>query len=401
MKKPAPQIYSGLRVLDLGNRYDGTTIAGAYMGDFGADVIKIDSPLDDQPARGGIYVKNDVYLPYKVQGRNKRHITLDISKPRGRELFHRLVAKSDVVIETYRPGVMEGWGHSWETLSKLNPRLIFCRISPFGQSGPYAGRCLDGRSAEAFGGFCCLDGERNGPPIHSQMDMGGEVAGAWAIMGINLALYWRDARGGNKGQVIDIGLYEPIFRQIQSNITPYTSTGKADKRYGNRRDNATPWLDSHETKDGGHYSYSSATPATCRDTLLSMGFNSDPRFKDINSAFTNREEFHQEAAKWMKERTLAEVEEAFFAFEGPGSPCNSAEDLCKDPHILARELIVTVDDPELGKVRMQGVVPKFSKVPGKVRHAGERPGARNQEVYSELLGLKAADLKELRNQGII
>ena len=164
MPQPKQQIYEGVRVLDLGNRYDGTTIAGAYMADFGADVIKIDKPDDDAPARGDSYVKNNVYLPYKVQGRNKRHITLDIGKPRGRDIFQRLVAVSDVVIETNPPGVMEAWGHDWETLRSINPRLIFCRISPFGQTGPYAHCRLDGRTAEAFGGFCQFDGERDGPP---------------------------------------------------------------------------------------------------------------------------------------------------------------------------------------------------------------------------------------------
>ena len=172
-------------------------------------------------------------------------------------------------------------------------------------------------------------------------------------------------------------------------------------RYGNRRDNAIPWIDCHETKDGRHYSYSGGTRATFRDTTLAMGFNADPRFKDFPTTFTHREEYHQEAAKWMKERTLSEVEEAFFAFEGASASCNNAEDLFNDPQVRARDLIVTVDDPDLGPVKMQGIVPKFSRTPGKVRHAGERPGARNQEVYCGLLGLTKKELEELRKDRVV
>ncbi len=400
MPQPKQQIFEGVRVLDLVSRESGATIAGAYLADFGADVIKIDKPGEPGPALDAHYVKNGIDLQYKVKGRNKRHITLDLSKPQGVDLFHKLVADSDVVVENLGLGVMEGWGHDWETLRSLNPRLIFVRLSDYGQDGPYKNRRLDGFAGDAFAGFCQVDGERDATPVDSQMDMAGHVAGMWAAMSIGLALYWRDARGG-VGQVVDMALYEPLYRLIQTNITPYTSSGKADMRYGNRRDNGIPWVDSHETKDGRHYSYSGATRATYRDTQLAMGMFRDPRFKDLPTAFVNREAFHDYAAAWTKERTIEEVDEAFFAFEGASAPCNNAEDLINDPHELAREHIVTVDDPDLGPVRMQGLVPKFSRTPGKVRWAGEQPGTRNAEVYGELLGLTAKELDELRAADVI
>ena len=172
MTQSKQQVFEGVRVIDLVSREAGATIAGAVMADFGADVIKIDRPGEAGPALGWPYVKDGTYLPYKVKGRNKRHITLDLNEARGRDLFHRLVALSDVVIENFGVGVMEERGHDWETLRGLNPRLIYCRLSDYGQDVPYKDRRLDGRTAEAFGGFSYIDGERDGPPLHSQMDMG-------------------------------------------------------------------------------------------------------------------------------------------------------------------------------------------------------------------------------------
>jgi crotonobetainyl-CoA:carnitine CoA-transferase CaiB-like acyl-CoA transferase len=399
-QQPKKTVYEGIRVLDLGNRYVGTTLASSLMAEFGADVIKIDEPNLEPPPMGGAYVKDGVYLPYKVQGRNKRHITLDITKPKGRDLFLQLVAKVDVVIETYPAGTMENWNLGWDDLSAVNSRLIFCRISDFGQTGPYKDRRLDGRTSEAFGGFSYIDGEADGSPLHSQMDMGGETAGVWAATGIGMALYWRDLRGGT-GQVLDIGLYEPLYRQIQTNVTPYASTGVADKRFGNRRATGLPWVDSHETKDGKFFSYSGATRGSYRDTNLSMGMHVQERFKDLPTTYRHRQEFHDEAAKWMKERTLAEVDDKFARFDGASAPCNTAEDLINDRHTLYRELVITVPDEELGPVRMQGVVPKMSRTPGTVTSTGERPGARNAEVYGELLGLDAAALQALQSEGLI
>jgi crotonobetainyl-CoA:carnitine CoA-transferase CaiB-like acyl-CoA transferase len=400
MTQPKKHIFEGVRVLDLVSREAGATLTGAVMADFGADVIKIDRPGEPDPVVGRHYVKDGINLPYKVKGRNKRHITLDISVPQGRDLFHKLVAESDVVIESFPVGTMEEWGHGWETLSSINPGLIFCRVSDYGQTGPYKNRRLDGRSAEAFCGFAFIDGEPDGSPIHSQFDMGGGVAGIWSALGVSLALLWRDARGGT-GQVVDVGLYEPLYRQIQSNITPFTSTGVPNKRAGSRKSGGIPWVDTHETKDDKYFTYSAVTRATMRDQMLAMGMTIDPRFKDFSTTFQNRDAYHEEAAKWMKQRTVAEVDDAFKRYECSSTPVMTAEDLCNDPHLQAREDIITVDDPDLGPVRMQGIVPKFEKTPGAVRHTGERQGARNQEVYGELLGLGAQELDKLKAAGVI
>ena len=260
MAQPKRQIFEDKRILEVGPIAVGT-LAGAFLADFGADVIKVSKPDSDDPMDawwGGPYTKNGISLVHKVQGRNKRDITLDLSKPQGRDLFHKLVAVSDVVLETLRPGVMERWGNDWETLRSINPGLIFCRLSGFGQTGPYSHRRADGRIAEAFGGYSWLAGDADGPPLHSQMDMGGSVAGIWTAMGIAMALYWRDVQGG-KGQVIDIGLYEAMSRQL-GNIAGYAHSGSVNTRFGNRKSGGFPWVDSHKTKDKKYFTYSAATP---------------------------------------------------------------------------------------------------------------------------------------------
>jgi crotonobetainyl-CoA:carnitine CoA-transferase CaiB-like acyl-CoA transferase len=397
---PSPQIFDNIRVLDLITREAGATIATSYLADMGADVIKIDRPGEPEPAMAGHYVKDGINLPYKVKGRNKRHITLDVSKPQGRDIFHRLVADADVVAENFSPGTMEGWGHDWETLRSLNPRLIFCRISPFGQTGPYKDRRIDGRGAEAFGGLAHLDGEPERQPLHSQADVGGTIAGIWAAYGTILALLRRDAQGG-QGQVIDVSLWEPIYRQQTGQIPAYSASGTAPKRSGSRKSGGIPWVDTHETKDGGFFTYSAVTRASMRDQMLAMNMFLDPRFKDFPSAAQNADDYHGEAVKWMKTRTLDEVDDAFQRYECSSSPVTNAETLIDNPHLLAREDVITVDDPDLGPVRMQGIVPKFSKTPGQVRWSGERPGARNEEVYGQLLGLGKKELAELQKAEVI
>lgn len=391
------QILQGIRILDVGHVVAGP-FAASVLGDFGADVIKIERPRVGDPLRW-LYNKDGVGLFYKMHARNKRSITLDLKHPKGREIFHRLVAVSDVVLENFRPGVMERLGNDWETLRGINPRLIYCRLSGWGQTGPYARRRAYGRIGEAFSGFAYITGEPDGPPMHSVMSLGDTVAGIWSALAIVMAVYYRDARGG-AGQVIDVGLYEPLFRQIEQQIIVYDQLGRVLKRQGSRNP-GDPFVGLFQTGDGRHFSFSAATEASIRDVLLALGLADDPRFNTFESALEHAEAFQAEVTRWMAERTLDEVREAFDRYEAPGTPVMSAEDLCDDPHVQARDMVITVDDPELGPVRMQGVVPKFSETPGEVRHAGQRLGQSNDAVYGELLGMSRDEMRALEDAGII
>ncbi len=271
-------VFDGIRVLDIGHIVAGPFVA-SVMADFGADVIKIEPPVKGDPLRWQ-YPKNGAGLFYKMQARNKKSTTLNLKSPEGRALFHRLVEKSDVLVENFRPGVMERLGCGWEELSKINPRLIMCRLSSFGQTGPDASRRSYGRVGEAFAGFAHITGEPDGPPAHSHRSVGDTIAGTWAAMGVMMALYWRDAKGGGVGQVVDIGLYEGVYRQIEQQIVILDQLGIVLGRHGSNHQ-SVPYTGLFKTKDGRYFSFSAVTEASAGDLLRAMGMADDHRFNNF------------------------------------------------------------------------------------------------------------------------
>ena len=397
---PAKSVFQGIRVLDIGHIVAGP-IAASVLADFGADVIKIERPGEGDPLRRQ-YVHKGAGLHYKMEARNKKSVSLDLKSPQGHAIFMRLVKVSDVIVENFRPGVMEALGLDWDTLKRANPRLVLCRLSGFGQYGPYAKRRAYGRIGEAFGGFTYLNGMADGPPSHSQMSLGDTAAGMFAAMGIMMALYWRDAQRGKKGQVIDIGLYEGLYRLIEQQIivVDQMGEGKAIRRMGNAH-NYTPYVCSFDTKGGGHFSVSAATMKSAMDVLRAMGMDKDDRFNDWDRCRDNIVEYRRLCTEWMAARTVDEVDAAFQKFGAPGTRVMSGADLIKDPHLLARDMVITVPDDELGPVKMQGIVPKLSATPGKVDHAGQKMGASNERILGGLLGMGKAEIAALRARGVI
>ena len=346
------------------------------------------------------YAQKGPGLHFKMEARNKKSVTLDLKTPEGRKIFHRLVKASDVIVENFRPGVMEALGNDWETLRKLNPRIIMCRLSGFGQYGPYSKRRAYGRIGEAFGGFTYITGNADGPPMHSQMSLGDTAAGMWAAMGIMMALYWRDAQRGKTGQMIDIGLYEGLYRLIEQQIIVVDQLGAPIKRMGNQH-NYTPYVCSFQTGDGGHFSVSAATMKSAMDVLRAMGMDKDDRFNDWDRCRENIVEYRRACTEWMAARTLEQVDAAFQAIGAPGTRVMSGADLIKDPHLLARDMVITVPDEELGPVKMQGIVPKLSVTPGRVDHTGQAMGASNELIYGGLLGMSKAEMARLHAKGVI
>ncbi|CAN5260905.1 CoA transferase [soil metagenome] len=391
------QVFEGIRVLDIGHVVAGPFVA-SVLADFGADVIKIERPLKGDPLRW-IYKKGEVGLFYKMQARNKQSITLDLKHPEGQAIFHDLVGRSDVLVENFRPGVMERLGSGWPELSAINPRLVMCRLSGFGQTGPYAGRRAYGRVAEAFAGFAHITGEPGGPPMHSHMSLGDTVAGNWAAMGVMMALYWRDARGG-KGQVVDIGLYEGLFRQIEQQVVIFDQLDKVLERTGSNHRNV-PYTGLFRTRDARYFSFSAVTEDSARDILAAMDMADDARFNSFDACIEHRDAFAKSVEGWMAAHTLAEIEQAFRDHDAPGTGVMSAADLVADPHVLAREMVVSVPDEDLGSIRMQGIVPKLSETPGEIRHAGQRLGQSNDQIYGELLGMSRERMADLHARGVI
>lgn len=394
----ANQVFEKIRVLDIGHIVAGPFVA-SVLADFGADVIKIERPVRGDPLRW-IYRKGDVGLFYKMQARNKKSITLDLKQPEGRQILHDLVAISDVLVENFRPGVMERLGSGWDELSSINPRLVMCRLSGFGQTGPYAHRRAYGRVAEAFGGFAHITGEPDGPPMHSQMSLGDTVAGNWAAMGVMMALYWRDAQRGGKGQLVDIGLYEGLYRQIEQQVVIYDQLDQVLGRTGSNHRNV-PYTGLFRTRDGRYFSFSAVTADSTADILRAMEMIDDVRFNSFDACIQHRDQFSSAVEAWMAERTLEEIEAAFDAHGAAGTGVMNASDLVADPHVNARGMVVAVPDADLGMIRMQGVVPKLSETPGEIRHAGQRLGESNELIYGELLGMSSARMDALREKGVI
>ena len=406
---------AGVRVIDAGNMV-AAPFATVLLGDFGADVIKLEHPkFGDgerklEPIRELKPSGEKVPLWWKNGARNKRCVTLDLSKPEGAGVFKELVATADVIVENYRPGTFERWGIGYDELAKVNPRIILLRISGFGQTGPYRERGGFGRVAEAMGGLTNLIGEQDGAPMTPGIPLGDLVTGlmgAWAVM---MALYHRDARGGD-GQVIDLGLYESVFRLLEFDPIQYDQIesvpGRREARVHTRSGNQLSYVapsSMFRTSDGKWLTLAASTQQIFEDLSRAIGREdliTDPRFADNPTRVLHREEINGIIADWIAERTRDEVAEVLDARGLPYSLVFDMEDVFANEQYLAREMLVRVLDKQLGDAVVQNAVPKFSRTPGAVRHLGPELGEHNDEIYAGELGYSAERLQALRDAGII
>ena len=391
----------GLRVIDAGNMIAGP-LAATQLADFGADVIKLELPGVGDSMRHWMPMKDGLSLWWKVIGRNKRLITLTLSKARGQELFRELVRTSDVLIENYRPGTFERWGLSYEELAKINPRLVMVRVSGFGQTGPYAKRGGYGTIAEAFSGIPSFTGSADRPPTLPGFPMADSVASTFAAMSAMFAIYKRD-HGDGRGQEIDVSLYEPLFRLVESQVIGFDQLGIVKQRQGNRLAEDSP-RNTYETRDGRWVGISASSQRTFERLAVAIGMPeliADPRFVDNSTRCTNDVALDTVIAGWFMQRDCADVMALFEEAEVVAGPVLDIGDIVKDPHYLARENIVHVPDDDFGSVRMQGVVPKFQETPGEVRHSGRSLGADNREIFVETLGLSEVEFAALEAEGVI
>ncbi|TAK03177.1 CoA transferase [bacterium] len=391
----------GLKVIDAGHMVAGPFVA-ALMADFGADVIKIEHPKLGDGQRRLEPIKDGVPLWWKVIARNKKCITLDLSKSDGAKVFKDLVRHADVVVENYRPGTLERWGIGYDQLSAVNPRLILLRISGYGQTGPYQARPGFGRVAEAFGGLANLIGEPNGPPMTPGVPLGDFISGLFGAFAVMVALHYRDLRGG-EGQAIDLALYEAIFRLLEFDAIQYDQLGTVHKRVGNRVIHVAP-SSTFKTRDGHYVTLAASTQSVWLRLCRAMGrddLTANPKFIDNSARVAHSEEINGVVAAWISQRTRRDVEEAFDRNEVAYSLVYDMEDVFNDPHYLAREMLLRVKDKELGEAVVQNVVPKLAKTPGSVDHLGPGLGEHNEEIYRGELGYSEERLKHLREAGII
>jgi len=412
--KPSPNPpLAGVRVIDAGNMVSAP-FSTVLLADFGADVIKLEHPVygdGERKLEPIITLPNGqtVSLWWKNGARNKRCITLNLSKPEGAAIFKELAATADVVVENYTPGTFERWGIGYEELKKVNPRLVMLRISGFGQTGPNRERGGFGRVAEAFAGLTNLIGEKDGPPMTPGIPLGDLITGlvgSWSIM---VALYYRDARGG-EGQFIDLGLYESIFRILEFDPIQYDQPDPRhpEKRVHTREGNQLSYVapsDMFKTKDGYWVTHAASNQQVFEKLCRAIGraeLIDDPRFKDNPSRVDHREEINGIVREWIAQRTRAELAEQFDPLGIPYAPVFDMRDVFQDPHYLAREMLVRVLDPQLGDAVVQNAVPKFSKTPGGIKRLGPQElGAHNEEIYCGELGYSKERLQELRDSGVI
>jgi crotonobetainyl-CoA:carnitine CoA-transferase CaiB-like acyl-CoA transferase len=394
-------VLAGLKILDVGTMVAGP-FAATLAADHGADVVKIEQPDVGDAIREWSPLKDGRSLWWKVTARNKRLISLDLRKPRGRELFLELAREADAVIENFRPGTFARWGLSYDELAAVNPRLVLVHVSGYGQTGPYAHRPGYGTIAEGMSGIPSFTGFADGPPTLSAFPLADCLAGTFALVGLLSAIYERDVAGSGRGQEVDVSLYEPVFRLVESQVIGYDQLGIVKQRRGNRIEEDSP-RNAFATRDDAWITISASSDRTFARLAEAIGrpeLATDPRFADNLSRIANDVALDELIAAWMRERTADEIMAILESHDVVAGRIYTVEDIFRDPQYLARENIVAVDDPDFGTVRMPGVVPRFSRSPGAVRWPGGRLGEHNGQVFGEL-GLGADQLAELRAEGVV
>lgn len=390
---------SDLRVIDVSNFMAGPT-AAMYLGDFGAEVIKIEHPRGDGFRHWGPTRKGDP-LFWKMLSRNKRCITLNMSKPQGADLLRKLVKISDVIVENFTPGVMARWGLSYKELSAINPRIVMLSISAFGQTGPYSDRPGFGTLAEAMSGYAHISGQEDGPPTLPSFGLADGLAGLNGAYGVLAALHHRETSG--VGQHVDTSLYEPLLTLLGPQVIEYDQLQKIQNRLGSRLPFSAP-RNVYQTSDGKYLSMSCSAQSVFERTMQAIGkpeLVEDPRFIDNRKRGENVQQIDEIINEWMSQHTQDEAMRVMLASGAAAAPIYSVEDVVNDEHVKARQSIVAVDDPTLGKVRMQAPTPRLSTTPGSINFTGPGLGQHNDEIYRDLLGLDAHELDALKTNQII
>ena len=410
---------AGLRVLDVGTRISAPFCAG-LLGELGADVIKVELPgsgdfmrtigpfattEDPDGGNGGGSEGGAPYsLFWSVEGRGRRGATCDLRTPGGQDLFRRLAARADVVCENFRPGTMEKWHLGPED---LDPRLVYVRISVFGQDGPYSSRPGLDRLGIAYGGLLHLTGEPDRPPVRPGVTISDYLTGVFAAMAAVAGLYQRDLRapsdGGGTGSVIDAPLYGAVLRVLEWTLAGYDRLGTVRGREGNRLRNSAP-LDNYPTGDGAYICIVGGSDANFGRLCRAMGREdllTDPRFTTLALRSQHADEINGIVAAWTGARDAADIEAVCIAHDVPVGTAYSAADIFTDPHMAARGDLVAVDDPVLGPIRQQAPFPRFVGRPTPVPTGAPILGADNRSVWCDLVGLSDDEFAEAERTGTV
>ncbi|MET8474650.1 CoA transferase [Streptomyces sp. NPDC006422] len=390
---------TGLRVLDLATLFAGP-ICATMLGDFGAEVIKVEHPRRPDPSRGHGPSKDGVGLWWKTLGRNKKNLTLDLSSPGGREILLKLVADADVVVENFRPGTLEKWHLGWDELSAANPRLVLARVTGFGQFGPYARRPGFGTLAEAMSGFAAITGQPDGPPTLPPFGLADSVAALATSYAIMTALHARETTG--RGQVVDMAIIEPMLAILGPQATWYDQLGYVQPRTGNRSTNNAP-RNTYRTSDDKWVAVSTSAQSIAERVLHLVGhpqFIGEEWFATGSGRARHADELDAAVGAWIGAHTRDEVVAAFEKAEAAIAPVYDVRDVLADEQYRALDSVTELPDPDLGTVKMQNVLFRLSETPGGIRWTGRAHGADTDEILGGL-GLSEADVASLREAGSV
>ena len=403
MTSPSPALtpaaLQGVRVIEMGQLIAGP-FAGKTLGEFGADVIKIEAPGAGDPLRNWRLIKNGTSVWWQVQSRNKRSIALDLRSPAGQDIARQLIAEADVLIENFRPGTLEAWGMGWDELQKINPGLVMLRISGYGQTGPYRDMPGFGVIGEAMGGLRHLTAEPGRVPVRVGVSIGDTLAALHGVIGVMMALYHRKVNGG-AGQVIDVALHEAVFNVMESLIPEYSAFGAVREAAGSALPGIAP---------------SNAYP--CRDGYVLVAGNGDSIFKRLMEAIGRPDlgnapdladnagrvkrvaEIDSAIGAWTQTRSIQEVLDALNAARVPVGRVYTAKDIFEDPHYQARDMILTQHTRDGDDIAVPGIVPKLSATPGSIRSSAPHLGDDTDSVLQQM-GLTSDNIATLREKGIV
>ncbi|HZQ57040.1 MAG TPA: CoA transferase [Acidimicrobiales bacterium] len=392
---------AGVRVVEAATLAAGPMV-GTALGEFGAEVIKVEQPGAGDPMRTWGDRRDGIGLVWKSISRNKRCVTLDLNREEGRDLFHQLLDVSDVLVVGNRPSALERWGIDYASVHAAHPHIVMLHVTGYGRGGPASDRPGYGTLAEAMSGFAHVTGQPDGPPTLPPFMLADGVAALASTYAVMMALYHRDVHGGT-GQLVDVNLIEPLARLIESSTLAFDQLGVVRGRAGNRLDASAP-RNAYRTSDGKWLAVSSASPNIAVRLFRAIGrpdLADDPEYADPVRRQAHALEVDEIVAAWVGERTLDEAMKVVEAADVAAAPVYNAEQLLADEHLRARGSFTQVDDPDLGPITVQGPVALLSETPGRIEHLGRALGADNDAVYTGLLGVPPERLAALRAEGVV